>query len=58
MSLFSVGQLVHLASNSAIIFEIIRINQDQTFDIQVQCSASDHLKYNHVCAEMLKLVES
>lgn len=57
MSLFRVGQQVYLASNSGITFEIIHINLDLTFEIQVKGSDSNMLKFDHVSAEMLQLVE-
>lgn len=57
MSLFQVGQQVYLASNSGITFEIIRINLDQTFEIQVNGSDSNILRFDHVSAEMLQLVD-
>ncbi len=57
MSLFHVGQQVYLASNSGITFEIIRINLDQTFEIQVNGSDSNILRFDHVSAEMLQLVD-
>lgn len=55
MSLFRVGQQVYLASNSGITFEIIRINLDQTFEIQVQGLDSNALKFDRVSKEMLQL---
>ena len=57
MSLFRVGQQVYLASNSGITFEIIRINLDRTFEIQVRGSDSNMLKFDHISAEMLQLVD-
>lgn len=57
MSSFRVGHQVYLASNSGITFEIIGINLDQTFEIQVKDSDSDSLKFDHVSAEMLQLVD-
>lgn len=57
MSLFRVGQQVYLASNSGITFEIIRINLDRTFEIQVKGLDLNRLKFDHVSAEMLQLVE-
>ncbi len=57
MSLFRVGQHVYLASNSGITFEIVRINLDHTFEIQVQGSDLNMLKFDRVSAEMLQLVD-
>ena len=53
MTKFKIGQNVQLASNPHIIFQIIHINADHSFQIQVQCSELDHLKYDHVSPEML-----
>ena len=58
MSLFHVGQKVFLASNAGITFEIVRVNLDQTFEIQVQGSAENTLKFDHVSKEMLQLVDA
>ncbi|EZQ02384.1 MULTISPECIES: hypothetical protein [unclassified Acinetobacter] len=57
MSVFQVGQIVYLASNSDITFEIIRINYDETYEIQVKNQASLKLKYDNISAEMLRLVK-
>ena len=54
MSVFSVGQDVLLASNPDLVFQIIRINADQSFDIQGRGPAVEHLKYHHIPAEMLR----
>lgn len=57
VSVFQVGQIVYLASNSDITFEIIRINYDETYEIQVKNQASLELKYDNISAEMLRLVK-
>lgn len=57
VSVFQVGQIVYLASNSDITFEIIRINYDETYEIQVKNQASLKLKYDNISAEMLRLVK-
>lgn len=57
MSVFQVGQIVYLASNSDITFEIIRINYDETYEIQVKNQASLKLEYDNISAEMLRLVK-
>ncbi|NHC04622.1 hypothetical protein G9F31_12785 [Acinetobacter sp. 187] len=54
MAQFNLGQCVLLASNPELVFEIIAIHQDQTFDIQGQDSAVKHLKYHHIPCEMLR----
>lgn len=58
MKSFEIGQLVRLASNPEIIFKIIQINRDYSFEIQVQSWDSNHLSYNNVPPEMLRKVEN
>ena len=57
MSAFKIGQKVYLAANCNIIFEIIRINYDNSYEIQVKNKDKIELKYDNVSAEMLRLVE-
>lgn len=52
---FEIGHLVKLASNPEIIFEIIAINCDHTYAIQVKDNKLPPIKYDHVSGEMLKL---
>ena len=57
MSIFQVGQYVYLASNTEITFEIIRINSDKTYQIQVKNFDELKLKYDNICGEMLRLAQ-
>ena len=54
MSQFTIGQNVLLASNPELVFQIIAIHLDKTFDIQGNGSAERHLTYHHIPSEMLR----
>ena len=54
MSQFQVGQCVLFASHPALIFEIIAIHQDKTFDLKGWESAVKHLMYHNIPSEMLR----
>lgn len=56
MSSFVVGQRVKMASHPELVFEIVAINADQSFEIQSNISSLQHLKYHHISFEMLRAV--
>lgn len=58
MSLFSVGQKVQLSNKPDMVFVIVEINADQTYQIQYDCSLQEALHFNNISAEMMRLVES
>lgn len=57
MSLFSIGQKVKLSNKPDMVFVIIAVNSDQTYHIQYDCSEHENLNFNHIPAEMMRLVE-
>ncbi len=58
MSLFLVGQKVQLSNKPDMVFVIVEINPDQTYQIQYDCSRQEALHFNNISAEMMRLVES
>ena len=58
MSLFLVGQKVQLSNKADMVFVIVEINPDQTYQIQYDCSLQEALHFNNISAEMMRLVES
>lgn len=58
MSLFLVGQKVQLSNKPDMVFVIVEINPDQTYQIQYDCSLQEALHFNNISAEMMRLVES
>lgn len=58
MSLFSVGQKVQLSNKPDMVFVIVNINSDETYQIEYDCSLQEVLQFNNVSAEMMRKVES
>ncbi|MBP6114947.1 MAG: hypothetical protein KA474_09635 [Acinetobacter sp.] len=58
MSLFLVGQKVQLSNKPDMVFVIVEINPDQTYQIQYDCSLQEALHFNNISAEMMRIVES
>ena len=58
MSLFLVWQKVQLSNKPDMVFVIVEINPDQTYQIQYDCSLQEALHFNNISAEMMRLVES
>lgn len=58
MSLFLVGQKVQLSNKPDMVFVIVEVNPDQTYQIQYDCSLQEALHFNNISAEMMRLVES
>ena len=58
MSLFLVGKKVQLSNKPDMVFVIVEINPDQTYQIQYDCSLQEALHFNNISAEMMRLVES
>ena len=46
MSLFLVGQKVQLSNKPDMVFVIVEINPDQTYQIQYDCSLQEALHFN------------
>ena len=58
MSLFLVGQKVQLSNKPDMVFVIVEVNPDQTYQIQYDCSLQEALHFNNISAEMMRPVES
>ena len=58
MSLCLVGQKVQLSNKPDMVFVIVEINPDQTYQIQYDCSLQEALHFNNISAEMMRIVES
>lgn len=58
MSIFLVGQKVQLSNKPDMVFVIVEVNPDQTYQIQYDCSLQEALHFNNISAEMMRLVES
>nr|WP_174506561.1 hypothetical protein [Acinetobacter sp. Marseille-Q1620] len=53
------GQVVKLATNPDILFEIVDVNSlDNTYEIRMKVEQSFSLYYQNIAAEMLFLIES
>ncbi|QIO06657.1 hypothetical protein [Acinetobacter shaoyimingii] len=57
MKAFEVGQLVRLATHPEMVFEIVEIHGDRSYQIQLHALESQHLSYDNVPAEMLRAKE-
>ena len=57
MKSFEMGQLVRLATNPDIVFKIVQINCDSSYQIQMNSWDSTLLSYDNVPAEMLRKIE-
>lgn len=57
MNLYNIGQKVKLSNNPAIVFEIVGLNQDQTYRIEFQCSEEETIHFDNISAEMMRLVD-
>ena len=55
---FAVGEKVKIATQPDIVFEIIQVNNDHSYEIQYQLSDQQIFKYGNIPAEMLQKVES
>lgn len=58
MSIFLVGQKVQLSNKPDMVFVIVEVNPDQTYQIQYDCSLQEALHFNNISAEMMRIVES
>ncbi|SPL71046.1 hypothetical protein [Acinetobacter stercoris] len=59
MKRFEMGQVVKLATNPDILFEIVDVNSlDNTYEIRMKVEQSFSLYYQNIAAEMLFLIES
>ncbi len=57
MNKFIVGEKVKIATQADVIFEISKVNPDNSYEIQYRLSELQILKYDNIAAEMLKKVE-
>lgn len=57
MQPFVVGQKVSLVTYSGIIFEIVKINLDQSFEIKMLSSGTEAMSLNNISSEMLQRIE-
>ena len=58
MPKFDIGQKVKMSLKPDLIFEIIHINPDETYEIQVKITENHDLQYGNISAEMLKKFDS
>lgn len=57
MKKIEVGQKVKLASMQTLIFEVMSVNYDESYEIQAYITEKEVLKYGNISAEMLVLAE-
>lgn len=58
MNKFVIGEKVKIATQPEAIFEIIQVNDDNSYEILYQLSDQQIFKYGNVAAEMLEKVEN
>jgi len=58
MNKFVVGDKVKVTIQPDIIFEIVCVNLDNSYEIEYQLSSQQIFRYGNIAAEMLKKVES
>ena len=57
MTTFEIGHKVKLATHLELIFDVVRINQDQSYELQIRLSETKILSYDNISAEMLKKID-
>ena len=57
MTTFEIGHKVKLATHPELIFDVVRINQDQSYELQIRLSEAKILSYDNISAEMLKKID-
>ena len=57
MKKFAIGQKVKLAFIQDLVFEVIQVNYDESYEIQAYLTDQDVLHYGNVSAEMLSLAD-
>ena len=57
MTTFKIGHQVKLATHPELIFDVVRINQDQSYELQIRLSETKILSYGNISAEMLKKID-
>ena len=57
MTTFEIGNKVKLATHPELIFDVVRINQDQSYELQIRLSETKILSYGNISAEMLKKID-
>ena len=57
MSGIGVGDKVQLAIHPELIFEVIKMNQDYTYELQIRLSETKILTYGNISSEMLKKIK-
>lgn len=57
MKKFAIGQKVKLAFIQDLVFEVIQVNYDESYEIQAYLTDQDVLHYGNVSAEMLTLAD-
>lgn len=57
MKIFELGQLVRLATHPDMVFKIVEINADRSYQIQLKAIETQHLIYDNVPTEMLRSID-
>ena len=57
MKKYEIGQKVKLAFIQDLVFEVIQVNYDESYEIQAYLTDQDVLHYGNVSAEMLTLAD-
>lgn len=57
MTTFKIGHKVKLATHPELVFDVVKINQDQSYELQIRLSETKILSYDNISAEMLKKID-
>ncbi len=57
MTTFEIGHKVKLATHPELVFDVVKINQDQSYELQIRLSETKILSYDNISAEMLKKID-
>ena len=57
MTVFEIGHKVKLATHPELVFDVVKINQDQSYELQIRLSETKILSYDNISAEMLKKID-
>ena len=58
MNKFIVGEKVRIAIQPNAIFEITKVNNDNSYEVQYKLSEQHCLRYGNIASEMLQRVEN
>ena len=57
MTTFEIGHKVKLATHPELVFDVVKIDQDQSYELQIRLSETKILSYDNISAEMLKKID-